>query len=457
MKSNVPDFINNMRNQSDSFSQLNPEEQMDKLKQEKNDLGTMKDNFQKSQTKENRKGMMEKATEIAEFLVKKDCSNSTNSTSSDIMKDETFQECRDQKKEIMTDIISLVKDYVQCENIENLIDSGVSDDKQENFKYILFLIYEVSSNPDSLKEGESEILYNITLCLQENFDTYWTTVETGITEESNKADVKQDVSLILIKTLSNLINIHHYDEIDGYLEKNKNVSDLGLMRNDQAKKIHKGIMDFAQKFHDFGNATYNVSSSMNISILKFDDLNETKLINQEQIYDLGDKGIFMKFKPRKMMNETDGNLVQFIAYDSPLVSINNSNEDNNIVRDFISLSIFNEKGEEINITDLPEDSRPEIFYNQNQNKSMKKCFFYNESNDELDSNGMIGENVTIDGIKYLKCSSKHLTSFTATYSSTTASKTSDASTEPTGENTETSSSTTISLMKWLCMMFILWI
>lgn len=454
MKSSVPNFITNMRKESDSFSQLNITEQMNKLSKEKDSLETLKNEFKDDQTIDKRKNMMEKATEIAEYLTKKDCSNSVNSSSSDILADSTFQECRNQKKEIMTDIISLVKNYVQCENIDTLIASGVSDDKQENFKYILFLIYEVSSNPDSLKKGESEILYNITLCLQENFDTYWTSVESGIDQKTsdNKTDVKQDVSLILIKTLSNLVNIHHYDEIDGYLDEDKKMSENGLMKNEQAKKIHKGMLEFAQKFHDFGNATYNISSSMNISILKFDDLNDTKLLNEEQIYNLSDKGIFMKFKPRKMMQDNEGNIVQFIAYDSPLVSINSSNEDNNIVRDFISLAIFNEKGEEINITDLPEEARPEIFYAQNQNKSMKMCFFYNESNDDLDTNGVIGQNVTVEGEKYLKCSSSHLTSFTASYSTASSTSNSDSTTTST-----TSSAKSISLMKWICMVFILWI
>ena len=454
MKSNVPDFMNNMKNQSNSFSQLNSEKQMDKLKEEKNSLGNLTENFKKSPTQETRKEMMEKATEIAEYLTKKDCSNSTNSTSSEILGDKNFKECREQKKEIMTDIISLVKDYVQCENIDTLISSGVSDNKQENFKYILFLIYEVSNNPDSLKKGESEILYNVTLCLQENFDAYWSSVETAITTDSEKVDVKQDVSLILIKTLSNLVNVHHYDEIDGYLE--KNVSNLGIMKNDQAKKLHKGILEFAQKFHDFGNATYNISSSMNISILKFDDLNDTKLLDREQIYDLGDKGIILRFKPRKMMNDTDGNIVQFIAYDSPLVFMNSSNEDNNIVRDFVSLAIFDDKGKEINITDLPEDARPEILYSQNKNKSMKMCFFYNESNGDLDTKGMAGENITYNGEKYLRCSSEHLTSFTASYSLSVASRTS-GSTSTTGNtgSQANSSANTISLMKWLCMVYIL--
>ena len=66
MKSGVPDFINNMMNQSNSFSELNSEQQMDLLNNEKNTFGSMTENFKNNQNQENRKQVMEKATEIAE-------------------------------------------------------------------------------------------------------------------------------------------------------------------------------------------------------------------------------------------------------------------------------------------------------------------------------------------------------------------------------------------------------
>lgn len=446
LKSNIPLFMNKMKNNSDSFSQLNPQEQIEHLMEEKNNFENLRENFERNQNQENRKQVMEKATEIAGFLTQKDCSNVSESTS-DILKDENFKECRNGKKEILTNVIELIKDYVQCNNINELISQGVSNNKQENFKYILFLIYEISSNPDSLKEGQSEVLYNVTLCLEEYFNTFWGNVESEISDSKDKIDAKKDISLILFKTLSNLVNIHHYDEIDGYLDEIKNISNFGIMRNEQAKKLHKGILDFAQQFHDFGNGTYNISSSMNISIIKFDDLNNNNLFDQEQIYNLSEKGIYVSFKPRKMMNDTGGNTVQFISYDSPLVPLNNSNNKNNIVRDFISLSIFDEDGNELNITDLQEDARPIIFYNQKQNRNMKQCFFFNESNEDLDRNGITSENVTINGEKYLKCSSEHLTSFTASY---------DTSSSATSETQSNSNLNYISFMKWYCIFFILW-
>ena len=55
--------------------------------------------------------------------------------------------------------------------------------------------------------------------------------------------------------MNNLINILHYDEIDGYLENSKNSSQSGLMMNEQGKKIQKGILDFVKQFSEFGEGT----------------------------------------------------------------------------------------------------------------------------------------------------------------------------------------------------------
>ena len=192
------------------------------------------------------------------------------------------------------------------------------------------------------------------------------------------------------------------------------------MRNDEAKKIHKGIIDFAQQYHDLGNGTYNISSSMNVSILQFDDLQKEELEDQEEIYNLTDQGIALVFKPRKLLNKTGGNTVQFISFDSPLVPANESSDDNNVVKEFISLSLFYENGTEINIEDLPEGERPYILYKHMEDREMGGCFFYNEESEDLDNDGIVPENVTIEGIEYLKCSLEHLTSFTAQYSTSTS-------------------------------------
>ena len=203
----------------------------------------------------------------------------------------------------------------------------------------------------------------------------WQSVEDEIKDGESKdslENIKQDVSLLLIKTLTNLINILHYDEIDGYI--NKNISDRGLMRSDQGKKIQKGILDFAKQFNDFGSGEYNVSNSMNIFITVFNDADSLEE-NKEKIYNLSDKGIYVKLKPKEILKGKEGEVtLQFVSFESPLVSVE-TNDSNNIVRDFISITLFDQDKKEINITNLPDDSRPIIFYNLTQHKNLNNCYF----------------------------------------------------------------------------------
>ena len=266
MKSNMPGNIEAIQNKSENFAEKSSTEQMTELNTQIGTFANLKnvfENGEEANKKNNRKDMVEKATEIADYLTKKECTSSSDSED-----DSDFEDCRNEKKDILTQIIAVVKDQFKCENILSLIEGGMSDKKEENFKYILFMIYEITSNSDSLKKGESEVLYNITLCLQEKFDEFWGEVKGELdgasSSESTIEEVKEDISLLLIKTLNNLINILHYDEIDGYLENSKNSSQSGLMMNEQGKKIQKGILDFVKQFSEFGEGNYEVSSTMNI-------------------------------------------------------------------------------------------------------------------------------------------------------------------------------------------------
>ena len=370
LKSIISLFINNMKNTTDSFSQLKPQEQIEHhIKDKANFESLIGEYFESYLNQENKKQIMEKAIELAGFLTQKDCTNIFNFTS-DILEDENFKENRNGKKEILSKVIESIKDYAQCNNIDELFSQGISDNKQENFKYILFLIYEISSNPDSLNEGQSEVLYNISLCLEKYFNTFWGSVGTEISDSNDNIDEKDDISLILFKTLSNLVNINHYDEIDEYHDEYNNIPKFGIMRDKQSKKFHKEILDFSQQFHDFGNGI-NIISSINNSILKFDDLKDGKIFAQE------------------------------IFCDSPFDCLDdlNYNNNDNIVRDFICISIYDENGDEINITDLQEEDKP-YYYNQRQKRNMKQCIFFNESNEGLDKDGINSEDAQTNGEVY---------------------------------------------------------
>ena len=113
-----------------------------------------------------------------------------------------------------------------------------------------------------------------------------------------------------------------------------------------------------------------------------------------------------------MMQKKLGYAVQLVIYDSPLIPIQNKKSKN--VRDFISITIYDKNGNEIDITDLSEEERPIILYNKTLYKNLRHCFYYDEKKEELDTNGIVStDNYVYRNEKYFRCSSKHLTSFTA--------------------------------------------
>ena len=101
----------------------------------------------------------------------------------------------------------------------------------------------------------------------------------------------------------------------------------------------------------------------------------------------------------------------------PLLSIKSSEDDDkssDSVNTFISIILYDEKGEEIPIKSIKKEYRPEILYLKSKYKSLKKCFYYNENKNELETDGVaIDENHEYNGEKYIKCVSSHLTAFTA--------------------------------------------
>ena len=417
MKTKMPDFIEEMMEQSSVFETLPASKQFQYLEQTKNELEDNRNKMKEEENQQNRKELVEKSTELAEFLNKRDCS---------LYKDENkYKECRDKKKDILNDLISDIENYFQCEKMIEIIQEGMTDDVEQNLKYILFLISEITNNADSLKEGQSEVLYNITLCLQENFEEYWENVQSSLEQKSSLnstiLSIKKDISFMLLKSLSNLINILHYDEIDGYI-KNDNISKEGIMENPEGKKIQKGIFNFIKHFNDFGNGTYNITDKMNVSVTVFDEeenqetktrllIEENEEENEKQIYNFTDKGIYVILHPKKMIKKKGGHALQFVIFESPLISIE---KDEKTVRDFISITIYDKNGNEINITNLSDDEKPIILYNKSYHKNLKNCFYYNESTEELKSDGIEAtDDANYEGKKYFKCSSKHLTAFTA--------------------------------------------
>jgi len=190
------------------------------------------------------------------------------------------------------------------------------------------------------------------------------------------------------------------------------------MKNEQGKKLQKYILNFIKYFNEFGNNTYKISNSLkfNVTIFNNEELNTLSEVKQDNIISFSDKGIYVVFDYKKLMKEKGGHSIQFVLFDSPLIPIRrNKNDDKDCtVRDFISISIFDKNGNEININDIPNDSKPIILYNKTFHKNIKQCFYYNINKEDLDIDGVETEdNYLFNNEKYLKCSYEHLTSFTA--------------------------------------------
>ena len=116
-----------------------------------------------------------------------------------------------------------------------------------------------------------------------------------------------------------------------------------------------------------------------------------------------------------MLKSKNAYSAQVVQYDSPIMPIKTSGEEDDSTLDtFISITLYDNKGNEVNVDDLPENVRPKILYNRSYHKYLKHCFFYNEKTQDLDETGITADdNIQFDGKKHFRCTTKHLTSFTA--------------------------------------------
>jgi len=363
------------------------------------------------------------------FLTKRDCSIYANKSSNDslneINNNTEYKNCRENKKIKQKKIIEYLKDNLNCKYLSLLISqNGITNDVEQNIKYIILLIEEVTYNADSFSEGDSEVLLNLTTCLQENYEAYWNQVKEFLDEKGSLnitiTAIKEDISNLLINTMANLVKVLHFDEIDNYIsEDDKNITNYGLMSSKQGKQIHNSIKQFVKNFNEFGEGFYNLSDSLMINITINNDYKEKPLKEEneldEQAIKYENKGIILLLHPQSMMKEFNAYALQVISYESPLIPIKvEDDKDEIILNTFISITLYDEKGNEIKIDEIPEDIRPQILYDKEYHKYMNSCYFYNEELEDLSEKGVaIEDNYTYDGNEYLKCTTEHLTCFTA--------------------------------------------
>jgi hypothetical protein len=363
------------------------------------------------------------------YLTNIDCSifvNVSSDNSLNELNNIEYQNCRENKKSKQKKIIEYLKSNLNCNYLSLLISkSGISTNVEYNIKYIIVLIMEMTNNADSLAEGDSEVLFNIVTCLQEHYEYYWNLVENYLNEinqtEFMISAIKKDITNLLIYSITNLVKILHFDEIDNYIsDEEKNITSKGLMASKKGKQIYKSIKNFMKYFNEFGDGVYNISDSLIINVIINDEYKQDENKNSLQAENENnikyeEQGINLLFFPQSMMKKYNAYAFQLVNYDSPLISIEaNDDMGNNILNTFISITLYDIKGNEIKIDNIPEDIRPKILYNKDNNKNIDICYFYNEETEDLSEKGVSNNNSYIyNGSQYLKCTVEHLTCFTA--------------------------------------------
>ena len=376
-----------------------------------------------------------KAIQLLKHLKNRDCSLYSSGNTNDIDKtinNEQYKKCRDSKKQILKIVNTYLKNEFTCSNLISFVKKEeMSKNLEENVKYIILLIHELSNNYDSFNQGESQQLYDMATCFQEKFDDIWTEIENYLKKKDSLdisiIAVKKDLSNLLIQSLANLIKVLHFEEIDNYItDKERNITKTGIMGNPKGKQIHKSIKSFMKRFNEYGTGEYNYTDSIVINVIINDEYKKEEfrtLIEEgnneeeqeEKVIEYKDKGITVILHPKFMLKAKNAYSAQVVKYDSPIMPIKTSGDDDDSTLDtFISITLYDNKGNEVNVDDLPENIRPKILYNRSYHKYLKHCFFYNEEIQDLDETGLFSDdNIQYDGKKHFRCTTKHLTSFTA--------------------------------------------
>ena len=141
--------------------------------------------------------MVEKVTETAKYLSYKVCN----------IADLSYEECRSNKKLLLSRLLKTIEyNFGQCSEIVNQI-SLLSENPEEGLKYILLLANSLSENSDAIEQGKSQIIYDILNCLQEKFVEYWPKIQEKIGNKETEISVKKDITNLLLKSISNLVDI----------------------------------------------------------------------------------------------------------------------------------------------------------------------------------------------------------------------------------------------------------
>ena len=400
MQDKIKNFMNEAEEQKDAILQGLKNRILELQQQIKEEIKEQQENAEK-----HIKELIEKGTEIAKYLSYKVCD----------IADMDYEECRNDKKKLLSNLLGAVKDnFGECSVIIGQI-SKLTEDASLNLKYILFLIDAITENPDAIEKGKSQIVYDILNCLEDKLEKYWPAISAKIGNQEISVNTKLDITNLLLKSYSNLVNVIHFEEIDGYITKANEAT--GLIPDSQAKKIHQGIFSILKKLNEFGEGVYNISANLALNVIvNPGGLNVDGDAQFKWIYD-ENKGIGIRLHSNYMLREKGAKSIQAVIFDSPFVSLRARNEkEGGTSNTFVGITLYDADGNEIIVKDFnKEDLRPEIFFKKTLYNAMTTCLYYNEEEDTIENKGIIStiEKLTeFNGEEFIKCVPKHLSSFT---------------------------------------------
>ena len=384
-KSAIPQFIKDMQDKIKNFMNEAEEQKNAILQSLENTILELQQQIkeeikeQQENAEKHIKELIEKGTEIAKYLSYKVCD----------IADMDYEECRNDKKKLLSNLLGAVKDnFGECSVIIGQI-SKLTEDASLNLKYILFLIDAITENPDAIEKGKSQIVYDILNCLEDKLEEYWPAISAKIGNQEISVNTKLDITNLLLKSYSNLVNVIHFEEIDGYIKKANEAT--GLIPDSQAKKIHQGIFSILKKLNEFGEGVYNISANLALNVIvNPGNLDVKGDAEVKWIYD-ENKGIGIKLHSNYMLREKGAKSLQAVIFDSPFVSLRASNEkEGGTSNTFVGITLYDADGNEIIVKDFNiEDLRPEIFFKKTLYNAMTTCLYYNEEEDTIENKGII--------------------------------------------------------------------
>ena len=223
LKSGIPDFIIELKGNLTEFLSKTYEQKQEMIEKLKNasieEFNKINDNKEENFAK-----FIEYTTEAAQYMSYQIC-NATNITS--------YEECRNNKKEVFTQLITQVHDKFQCSEIITIVTSHIlAGNINSSLKYLLFLVNSITKNPDAIEKTKIKAVYELYYCVEEKLEEYLPTIENNFANKTAYLELKKDITSLLIQSTDNLVSIIHFEELDNLIqEANKKT---GLIPDEKA-------------------------------------------------------------------------------------------------------------------------------------------------------------------------------------------------------------------------------